>query len=610
MRTIRTVFFIFTLAFLFSSCQDYLDKTPEAEVTDQDVFGTYRSFQGFLDPNYAELIEFCAHASNSPWTMFFGGESMTYYTDWSVRYNRGEFWNIIGPHNLSYYWALSKTTGYGTDGAPTAPNGIWAGGWRGIRRSNETLKNLHLLTDATDEERDLLKGQALFFRAFFHGEIIKSFGGMMYVDTLFSPSDEMKLPRLTYHESVEKIVADLDRAIPLLPVDWDLTGPGSERIGANTGRITRAAALAYKQQALLFAGSPLMNGFSGNAFEYNIDYLKRSAAAGWEVLKMAEVDGIYGLNDWADYSRNFHNSNDGTVVYSKETILARTNYKIASNIGGISKSNDFYICMLRTYIPVYMGGANVYHHCGNQLFMDKFEMSDGTKYRVEYDSDDTKRWVNRDPRFDYTYAVDREKLGNHVKSVNHGYIGSGKEARPENGHNGHAMITKFLCWGMNKKFDKQFKLYRASTPILRLADVYLMYAEAVTGAYGADGKAPGATLTAVDAVNRVRTRATMPETSVAIAAANGYENFMDLIWNERAVELAYEQKHWYDLRRWYIAHLPENKDLVDLEFDKDWTYFNRKVYMTRVFDNPKHYWMPIYRDQVLLYEGFHQNPGW
>ena len=605
MRTIRTLFYIFPLVFLFSSCHEYLDKTPEAEVTDMDVFGTYPSFQGYLDHNYALLIDLCTYGGGHPFTMFWGGESASLYNDLSQRYNRGDFWRLVTPQTYSYYNSNSMGRyGVGIDRVA----GIWSGGWNGIRRSNETLKNLDLMVGGSQEEKDLIKGQALFFRAFFHGQIIKGFGGMMYVDTVFSPSDDMKLPRLSYHESVEKIVADLDKAIPLLPKDWDDTGPGSQRIGANTGRITKGAALAYKQETLLYAASPLMNGFSGNAFEYNIDYAKRSAEAGWEVLKLAEVDGIYGLNTWADYSRNFHNSNDGSVVYSKETILARLHYKIYTNYPGVPSSSHLVVNMRRTYLPRYLGGVRQ-HHTANQLYMDKFEMSDGTKYMVEYDYDDNKRWVNRDPRFDYTFAVDREKLGNNARSVNNGHFAAHADARPANLHASHAMIQKYLCWGMNSR-DRQERLYRPSTPILRLPDVYLMYAEAVTVAYGADGKAPGATLTAVDAVNRVRTRAGMPETSVALAAANGYGSFMDLIRNERAVELAYEGKHWYDLRRWYIAHLDETKLIVDLEFDKDWTYFNRKVLLTRVFDNPKHYWLPIVRDQVLLYEEFPQNPGW
>ena len=114
-------------------------------------------------------------------------------------------------------------------------------------------------------------------------------------------------------------------------------------------------------------------------------------------------------------------------------------------------------------------------------------------------------------------------------------------------------------------------------------------------------------MTAVDAVNIVRARVNMPPVK---AAATGYASFMDLVRNERDVELCFEGHFFNDIRRWYIAHLPENLPCVDFKFDKNWTTFSRATIKTKVFENPKHYWLPINRDQTLLYPGFYQNPGW
>ncbi len=47
----------------------------------------------------------------------------------------------------------------------------------------------------------------------------------------------------------------------------------------------------------------------------------------------------------------------------------------------------------------------------NQLYVDKFEMADGTRYQVAYDQDNTKRWENRDPRFRKDIIIDREQHG-------------------------------------------------------------------------------------------------------------------------------------------------------------------------------------------------------
>ena len=76
-----------------------------------------------------------------------------------------------------------------------------------------------------------------------------------------------------------------------------------------------------------------------------------------------------------------------------------------------------------------------------------------------------------------------------------------------------------------------------------------------------------------------------------------------------AVELCFESHYWFDIRRWYIAHLPENKQIIDLNFDYDWTSFTRSLYITKVFEDPKHYWLPLPKDIVFLYKEMYQNAG-
>ena len=238
----------------------------------------------------------------------------------------------------------------------------------------------------------MILGQIYFFRAFFHGEIISVWGGMPYVDTVFAASDELRLPRLTYHQITERIIEDLDRAIPLLPLDWDFTGPGSQRVGSNAGRITRGAALAYKQKFLLYAASPLMNKFSGNTAIYNKALAERAAVAGWEAIKVANTvlpsgNTVYALLPFAKYSDMFYKV-DGTMPWTTETILQR----VERSVGSGRWSNH----IRRQYAPASFCGTS---HCAgiDQLFIDRFEMADGTRYKEEYDNDEDKRWNNAIP---------------------------------------------------------------------------------------------------------------------------------------------------------------------------------------------------------------------
>jgi hypothetical protein len=239
-------------------------------------------------------------------------------------------------------------------------------------------------------------------------------------------------------------------------------------------------------------------------------------------------------------------------------------------------------------------------------------MADGTRYQPEYDQIDAKRWENRDPRFRKNILVDRDLQGSNALTKVNLYdpiYGDGGSDKTTSGQISLPYLyKKFWPAGVNT-YDKAYGNYRVVMPRMRLAEVYLDYAEAVTAAYGPTGAAPGASLTAVDAINMIRARAGMPPVT---AAATGYDNFMDLVRNERDVELCFEGHYWFDTRRWHIAHLPENKEIIDLKFNKAWTptSFTRTSILTRIFDDPKHYWLPINRNMTLLYPEFTQNPGW
>ncbi len=594
----KTICYALTLGLgilLFTSCEEYLEKTPEANVTDEDVFSTYESFQGFLDINYAEVIDYITTYNSTTANM--GGESLNNFITWSPAYTTwdGDYWYIAGADDYSFNDGTSLymnyLQGYGIyDDA--GGGGIWTGGWRGIRRCNVALEFLPLLSDATEEEKQLVEGQIYFFRAYFHHQIIDAFGGMPYIDKVYSPSENVQLNRLTYQECAEKIVQDYDRAISLLPADWDNTVVGGQRPGANTGRATKGAAMAYKAKLLLYAGSPLMNKFSGGDYSYNTSYCERAAAAGWDIIQLART-GVYELEDF-DNMLNMYARKDGIQPWSKETIWQKT------RVGGGFYDWESYI--RRQYCFARLGGR--YCEQVNQLFVDKFEMADGTRYKIEYDNDNSKRWDFRDPRFRQNIIVDRDQHGYTANSIVNFYEGEGSDKTPESQVCLPYLIKKFWPVGVNG-FDNDYANLCITCPLMRLAEVYLDYAEAVTAAYGPNGKAPDADLTAVDAINVVRDRCGMPPVT---AAAPEYPGFMDLVRNERNVELCFEGHYWYDTRRWLIAHL--DLECVDLSFDKDWTTFTRSVIKTKVFEDPKHYWLPINRNQTLLYPGFYQNPGW
>jgi hypothetical protein len=159
-------------------------------------------------------------------------------------------------------------------------------------------------------------------------------------------------------------------------------------------------------------------------------------------------------------------------------------------------------------------------------------------------------------------------------------------------------------------------------PYMRLADIYLMYAEACAGFGGASGKATNFTKTAENAINTLRDR--VGAGHVAGKYTAGATTFLDEVRRERAVELSFEGFRFNDLQRWLLlTEYPYNVKtsqefdrMENLDFFKEndpkdarVANFREQPILTRQFGT-KHYWFPLKVSDVSMYEEFKQNPGW
>ena len=174
--------------------------------------------------------------------------------------------------------------------------------------------------------------------------------------------------------------------------------------------------------------------------------------------------------------------------------------------------------------------------------------------------------------------------------------------------------------------------FQSYMPYMRLADVYLMYAEAqaaiADGASGLKEKPAYCTsLSAVDAINVLRDRVSSddyPMEHVQPNLMDTKEHFIDEVRRERAVELSFEGFRWCDLQRWLLLTEPPYTVKYAHEFDRLETdtwfrshdpkdakvgNFHKKEVITRPL-KAKHYWFPFPEEDRYLYEGFPQNPGW
>ncbi|HLR30890.1 MAG TPA: RagB/SusD family nutrient uptake outer membrane protein, partial [Fodinibius sp.] len=144
-----------------------------------------------------------------------------------------------------------------------------------------------------------------------------------------------------------------------------------------------------------------------------------------------------------------------------------------------------------------------------------------------------------------------------------------------------------------------------SVVMLRLAEIYLNYVEALNEY---DPGHPGI----LEYLNRIRNRAGIPEYgSDELEAPSTQEEMRQVIRHERQVELAFEERRYFDTRRWKIAEETADGPIyaMDINASSESEFYNKVAFEERVFE-PRHYLYPIPQDEINIDENLVQNPGW
>jgi len=622
-----------TLGFLLAtSCTQYLDVAPQVNITDADVFGTFKKFQGFMEDCYQCVVDPTLGGAGAECNWNYGlDEGIMSASDQrmlSTAFEKGNYtaWTQT---NYSMFAGQTVTPINGYANNTGGRKGYWGSGWYGIRKANLAIKNIGLLVNGTQEERDLILGQAYFFRAYFHYEILRNWGHIAYIDTVWGAADVIQPPILSYAECAAKIDADLRKAIPLLPANWDNTVAGGQTAGQNAVRVTKGAAWAIIGLNALYAASPLMSqdATSPNnpdSTKFDIDQCKVAAEAYGEVLKLAvpsvaggDGSGGYDLELWKDYHYNFW-SLDGQTQTRKEIVWTYPNTQSKRwNYG------DQILQQLGAWGTYYSPTANYVENFGMVNGLPLGDPDNGYK--------SARPWDNRDPRFYYNIVKDSDRavINPPANAVQYTWVQMfiGGWARSADNSNTGYGYKKFYGRGCNGYDSKWGGNFYYDIPIERLAGVLLEYAEMVNEAYGPTGKSLNCPLTAIDAVNKVRNRVMCPPytntypdlydfqvggtplPNVDAKYTATKEIFRETIRKERAVELAFESKRWFDARRWGVANALKYREKYRLDYDAGHTYFNRLLSVTSVFE-PKHWWLPFKTKDASLYPEFKQNPGW
>ncbi len=622
------------------SCTDYLDKEERSNIDPAQPYLNFKNFQGFVEELYTAMPIMTGHQYHSAWN--FGEDDywepsetrmLTYAID------QGNYW---GWDECFYSYFKEKQGGMNTSTPERMINDVSTKGylyglcWFGIRKSNIGIANLDKMVDATQEERNLIAGQLYFFRAWNHFMLMQYWGGLPYIDRIIEPSETFNLPRLNYQETAEKAAEDFQKAADLLPIDWDQTTAGKATLGKNNLRINKVMALAYMGKDLLWAGSPMMNQESTGNSSYNADYCKRAADAFAQVLKICDATGRYELADWDHYQEIFYTYKTNKINGLKEVLFYENTATCHIGVWRWNLVNDWRPPLINNSGIKCYPAANYTDYFGmaNGLPIPDITKADAASgYNPEYP------YKDRDPRFYYNFIYDGVKTvldGSKILDKSTGLPDERKQYASlfDGGLYRTDTPSKCVFTGyMNKKFTSQymndFDDYKEGTvlvmPLLRLADVYLMYAESAANGYGsATATASGYSLSAVGAVNIVRARAGVA--GVDSKFLGSVDQFMSEVRRERAVELSFEGHRFTDLRRWLLLDKAPYNVKTAVYFDRATDqsdadrYANPKenhvknlrevVLTTRKYTLPKHNWFPFPQKDVQLYPEFAQNPGW
>lgn len=619
-------FTIIWIGFGLSSCEKYLDKSDDTVISEEEAFKNFVNFQGYTEELYNCIVNF----SNNYWTNSFNwGEDEITSTAGNYHFihkvDDGNFWGWQSQFDgwgSGWMDQPDFTTGLPANGDRSYRD-LWNAAWYGLRKVNIGLANMDKMTDATDEERNLVKGQLLFFRGWFHHRLMEYFGGLPYIDYVLPSAGELKLPRLSYHECADKAAADFRAAADLLPTDWDNTNAGKRTLGKNQLRINKIMALGYLGKNYLWAGSPLMNYSSTGSRTYNAEYCKKAASAFAELLSLTESGAApHKLVEFSKYSTNFYTTGQNWALPGGTEAIFRGPYTSAnqSNWGG---SKQYTPLIISEGDLKFMPTANYVDYYG---MANGLPIPDITKADSESGYDPEFPWKDRDPRFynDIVYDGVKYIQGSTTDEANrYARLFTGGSYRDVGtGSRTGYVLRKFIPITANK-FDNGYDYGNSLhiyVPYMRLADVYLMYAEAATMGYNSPaGKDPGISKTAVDAVNVIRARAGVA--NVAAKFLGSAEALLGEIRRERAVELAFESHRFNDLRRWLLLTERPYTLKKSVEFTRAGTFNTadskvnkvanlREVVLVERQYTERHYWLPLKNADVNMYLEFPQNPGW
>ncbi|GAA4312390.1 RagB/SusD family nutrient uptake outer membrane protein [Compostibacter hankyongensis] len=551
MKKPATIIIASVLSCLAISCEkSVLDKNPQNEFSEKDVWGDINLAKTYLNTVYDGIGQWGMHHYRNPQVMANSA------TDEAMQ---------RGDHGV---WVLNK-------GNITSSNygdfNMWTPDYKAIRRCNIFLQHIGDVPGISEEDLKLMKAQARFIRAINYADLLNWYcwwegdhNGVPLITEPFELNDDFKVERADYSAVVDFVIKELDEILDDLPAGWD---------DQNWGRVTKGADLALKSEILLYAASKTHNP------AMDPSKWKQAADAARAVIDLDQYS-LKSVNSYEDYAKIFISS-----ANNPEIILARPYDPVVLESNWVDLYN----------LPNGYGGWG--GNCPTQQFVDQFQMDNGRDISDPSSGyDDQRPYTGRELRFyaDIVYNG-RKYRGREVEFWTPGGLDSKDGPTGWNVTPTGYTLYKF----MNESID--FQVSPAPTPyvIFRLAEIYLNYAEAEYHL--------GNEEVAREFVNKIRTRVKLPG-----IRSSGNRLLQD-IRHERTIELAFEKdSRWNDLRRWGILEQTASQDYIAMQISKDHEgnlSYQKVVAMKRGY-NERLYSLPIPLEELQKASELNQNPGY
>nr|WP_288834241.1 RagB/SusD family nutrient uptake outer membrane protein [uncultured Flavobacterium sp.] len=411
--------------------------------------------------------------------------------------------------------------------------------WTRLREINLFLNNIdkHGMAEA---DKNPLKGQMYFWRAYQYFELVKLYGGVPIVLTDQNPildaGATTQIPRSSTAQCIEQIISDLDMAQELLS---DVTWTNSD-----WGRITSGAAAAFKGRVLLTYASPLFNP-NDDVARWQRAYDANAAA---KALLEEQGKGLFNTGGtangtaWGNMWFSEVGNKEAIIVYGFNNAATSSNQQKNNGWEKAARSKAT--------------GGNGSISPTKQI-VDAFPMADGKSIVGNSAYNPVLFYKNRDPRFYKTFAYNGSTW-KHAENTNfrqwtYSWTASGAVTPTtipnrftETAGTNSTGIYLRKATAENASNASGFQFSGTDYMEMRFAEVVLNLAEC---AIGINQLAEGKTL--IESI-RIRAGITNGDGHYGLADVLTRDQHFAAVLNERRIEFAYENKRFYDLRRWKL----------------------------------------------------------